>query len=370
MGIRPGTLESVAIMDDRFWQGKRVLITGHTGFKGGWLSMWLSMKGAGVIGYALEPPTDPNFFTACGLGGRIKSVIGDIRDLATLKSVLVNNEPEILIHMAAQALVRPSYENPVDTYATNVMGTVNVLESARQCPSVKTVLIITSDKCYENREWYWGYREIDPMGGHDPYACSKGCAELVTSSYRKSFFPASRYQQHGVALASARAGNVIGGGDWARDRLLPDVFRAVLAGSEVKIRYPSAVRPWQHVLDPLHGYLCLMERLHEKGTDFADGWNFGPDDTNCQPVSQIISDLKKILGNRLVWSQDGNAHPHEATYLKLDCSKAYQRLGWRSRLDLYTALEWTAAWYDAFANGEDVALLSENQIKRYEELNG
>ena len=363
-------MESVAVMDDIFWHDKRVLITGHTGFKGGWLSLWLTLKGAEITGYALDPPTEPNFFSACRLDGRITSVVGDVRNLDKLKSVVMETEPEILIHMAAQALVRPSYEDPVDTYTTNIMGTVNVLEVARQCASVNTVLIITSDKCYENREWCWGYREVEPMGGHDPYACSKGCAELVTASYRKSFFPSSRYQEHGVAVASARAGNVIGGGDWAQDRLIPDIFKAALAGSEVKIRYPDAIRPWQHVLDPLQGYLNLMERLHRDGTDFAEGWNFGPNDVNCQPVSRILSTLKEILGNRLVWSQDGENNPHEATYLKLDCSKAYQRLHWRPKLDLSTALEWTAKWYKVFENGSDVALLSENQIKRYEELKG
>lgn len=361
-------MEGVVAMGDTFWQDKRVLITGHTGFKGGWLSLWLVKKGAVVIGYALDPPTQPNFFSACRLGDCVTSIIGDIRNLENLKSTFMGTEPEIVIHMAAQALVRTSYKDPVDTYTTNIMGTVNVLEAVRQCPSVNTVLIITSDKCYENREWYWGYRETDPMGGHDPYACSKGCAELVTSSYRKSFFPALEFQTHGVALASARAGNVIGGGDWAQDRLIPDIFRAVLAGREVEIRYPDAIRPWQHVLDPLHGYLCLLERMHSDCIDFADGWNFGPDNANCQPVSQILSALKEILGSRLVWSQDGQSHPHEATYLKLDCSRAYHRLQWRPKLDLYTALEWTAEWYNVFNDGDDVALLSEIQIKRYEEL--
>lgn len=356
-------------MDEAFWKGKRVLITGHTGFKGGWLSLWLAKKGAEITGYALEPPTQPSFFSACHLDGRLESVIGDIRDLSRFQSVVNKVQPEIIIHMAAQALVRLSYEDPVNTYTTNILGTVNVLETARQCPGLKAVLVITSDKCYENREWYWGYREIDPMGGYDPYACSKGCAELITASYRNSFFPSSRYPEHGIALASARAGNVIGGGDWAQDRLIPDIFKSAMAGSTIKIRYPGAVRPWQHVLDPLQGYLNLVKRLYNDGPDFAEGWNFGPTDTNCQPVSSILNYLQKLMGNRIIWSPDEKSHPHEAFYLKLDCSKACQRLRWRSKLDLPTALEWTAEWYLAYEQGDDVARLSERQIKHYEQLN-
>lgn len=354
-------------MDDSFWPAKRILITGHTGFKGGWLSLWLSAKGSEVIGYALDPPTDPSFFAACGLSERMTSIQGDVRDLEHLTSVANQYQPELVVHMAAQALVRRSYQNPIETFSTNVMGTVNVLEMVRRCPSIKTVLIITSDKCYDNREWYWGYREIDPMGGYDPYACSKGCAELVTSSFRNSFFPEASYTDHGVAIASARAGNVIGGGDWAQDRLVPDICKAAMAGESVRIRNPEAVRPWQHVLDPLHGYICLMERLAKEGTEFAGGWNFGPEDANCQPVSQIVSDIKRFWGNRLVWTQDDGDHPHEAGYLKLDCSKARQRLNWIPRLDLTTALEWTVEWYQAFQSGDDIHSLSEEQIKRYEE---
>ena len=361
-------MESVEIVAEGFWKGKRVFITGHTGFKGGWLSMWLAQKGAEITGYALEPPTHPSFFSACRLDGRLHSIIGDIRDLNQFQLAVNKAEPEILIHMAAQALVRLSYEDPLTTYTTNIIGTVNALETVRQCPSLKTVLIITSDKCYENREWYWGYRETDPMGGYDPYACSKGCAELITASYRNSFFPSSGYPEHGVALASARAGNVIGGGDWAQDRLIPDIFKSALAGNEVKIRYPSAVRPWQHVLDPLQGYLCLLEKLHSHGTDFAEGWNFGPANTNCQPVYLILNYLQKQLGNRINWSADEKRHFHEAAYLKLDCSKANQRLNWNSKLDLPTALEWTTDWYLAYERGDDVSLLTEKQIRQYERL--
>jgi CDP-glucose 4,6-dehydratase len=358
----------VGLMDDSFWSGKRVFITGHTGFKGGWLSLWLTLKGAAVIGYALQPPTASNFFESCDLESHIRSIDGDVRDFDRLASALKQHQPEIVIHMAAQALVRPSYANPVETYATNVMGTAHLLEAVRHCAGIKTVLIITSDKCYENREWDWGYREIDPMGGHDPYACSKGCAELITSSFRRSFFPIERYDEHGVSIASARAGNVIGGGDWALDRLVPDIWKATAAGDQVKIRYPHTIRPWQHVLDPLHGYICLMEKMHKDGGQYAEGWNFGPDDANCKPVLSILSEFKNILGDRFNWEHDGGSHPHEAKFLKLDCSKARRRLAWKSKLDLATTIAWTIEWYDGFQRGEDMKRLSENQIKHYEEL--
>lgn len=356
-------------MDSTFWAGKRVLITGHTGFKGGWLSLWLKLKGAEVVGYALKPPTEPSFFVACELDRHITSINGDVRDLEQLKSVMQQFQPEIVVHMAAQALVRASYADPVDTYTTNVMGTANLLEAVRHSSSPKTVLIITSDKCYQNFEWDWGYREIDPMGGFDPYSCSKGCAELITSSYRNSYFQIDSYREHGVAIASARAGNVIGGGDWALDRLVPDIWTATVAGRPVQIRYPETIRPWQHVLDPLYGYMCLMERLHDKdkGFEYAQGWNFGPMDANCQPVLNILQEFKNILGDRFNWSHDGSQHPHEAKFLKLDCSKAHRRLGWKSKLNLPTLIAWTIEWYQAFHDGEDVKVLSEKQIEKYEE---
>ncbi|MFH2066098.1 MAG: CDP-glucose 4,6-dehydratase [Pseudomonadota bacterium] len=361
-------MEGLGLMDDLFWHGKRVLITGHTGFKGGWLSLWLSLKGAIVTGYALKPPTDPSFFAKCRLDQCMTSVIGDIRDFEYLMSVAKQHQPEIVIHMAAQALVRPSYNNPIETYETNVMGTVNLLEVVRQLPGVKAVLIITSDKCYENREWEWGYREIDPMGGYDPYACSKGCAELITASFRNSYFSDSLYHDHGVALASARAGNVIGGGDWAQDRLVPDIWKSIEAGDSVQIRYPGTVRPWQHVLDPLHGYICLVEKLYNDGVEYAEGWNFGPDDSNCQPVLNLLKEFKHILGDRFNWSQDGNQHPHEAKMLKLDSSKARRRISWKPRLDLRTAIAWTIEWYRNSHHDSDIKGVSEKQIRTYEEL--
>lgn len=355
-------------MDPAFWKGKRVLMTGHTGFKGGWLSLWLHLLGAEVTGYALSPPTEPSFFETCDLGRRMHSIKGDVRDLGQLQSIYAQCQPELVVHMAAQPLVRLSYDDPVATYATNVMGSVHVLEAARHCKSIRGVLVITSDKCYENREWTWGYRENDPMGGYDPYAGSKGCAELVTASYRNSFFPPGAFSQHGVAVASARAGNVIGGGDWAQDRLVPDICRAAAAGVAVQIRNPEAIRPWQHVLDPLHGYICLLERMYKDGKPFAEGWNFGPADANCQPVSRILKEFEKIIGEGFRWSQDKGPHPHEAQYLKLDCSKARQFLGWQPVLDLPTALAWSLKWYQAYEEGRDMAAISEKQIQDYEEM--
>jgi CDP-glucose 4,6-dehydratase len=361
-------MESMALIDRRFWKGKRVLITGHTGFKGSWLSLWLSLLGAQVTGFALKPPTSPNFFETCRLDRRITSIVGDVRDYKHLSSVYDKYQPELVIHMAAQALVRQSYHDPVETYATNVMGTVNTLETARHCPHVRAILIITSDKCYKNREWPWGYREVDPMGGHDPYSSSKGCAELVTASFRNSFFPVALYSEHRVAVASARAGNVIGGGDWGKDRLVPDICKAVMDGYPLQVRHLEAVRPWQFVLDPLRGYIGLLERLYQDGAKFADGWNFGPDDGNCQPVSEILLKMKVLLGDRLVVEQDAAHHPHEARYLKLDCSKARQDLNWAPKMKLSTALAWTVKWYQAFAKGDDMAAISKKQIIQFEEI--
>lgn len=360
-------MEGMGLMEESFWSGKRVLITGHTGFKGGWLSLWLRLKGAEVVGYALEPPTNPSLFSACSLDQHITSILGDVRDIDHLTSISEKYQPEIVVHMAAQALVRPSYINPIETYEINVIGTANLLEVIRRCSTVKAVLIITSDKCYENREWDWGYREIDAMGGYDPYSCSKGCAELITSSFRSSYFQSDLYHEHGVAIASARAGNVIGGGDWAQDRLVPDIWKSAVAGNPVKIRYPDTVRPWQHVLDPLHGYISLMEKLFMQGAAYAEGWNFGPNDDNCQPVSNILNEFTRILGDSFKWSHDGSPHPHEAKMLKLDSSKARLRLAWKPKLDLSTAVAWTIEWYQAFQKGEDVKKISEKQIIQYEE---
>lgn len=344
-----------------FWKSKKVLLTGHTGFKGAWLSLWLQSLGANVVGYSIASPTKPNLFEMAQVADGMVSMIGDVRDLIQLQSALTEHRPEIVIHMAAQSLVRYSYVNPVETYATNVMGTVHVLEAIRQVGSVKAAVIVTSDKCYENHEWVWGYRENEPMGGHDPYSNSKGCAELVTSAYRRS------YHNGSTAVASARAGNVIGGGDWAEDRLIPDMMRAVVAGRVVSLRNPQAIRPWQHVLEPLSGYLMLAERLYVVGQTFAEGWNFGPAEEDAKSVEWIAQEIAS-LWEGMRWEKDHASHPHEAHYLKLDCSKARTRLGWVPRLSLADALLWTVLWYKAYDNGLDMRSLSEQQIKQYSGL--
>jgi CDP-glucose 4,6-dehydratase len=348
-----------------FWRGKRVLMTGHTGFKGSWLSLWLQSMGAQVVGYALAPPTNPSLFEVAEIGKGMTSIIGDIRDLEHLRKVFSEHQPEIVIHMAAQPLVRYSYIEPVETYSTNVMGTVNLLEAVRSTSSVKAVVNITSDKCYENREWVWGYRENEAMGGFDPYSSSKGCAELVASAYRNSYFHPEKYQQHGVAIASARAGNVIGGGDWAGDRLIPDILRAITEGKPVNIRNPHAIRPWQHVLEPLSGYLVLAQKLHEEGTSYAEGWNFGPNDEDAKPVQWIVEKLTLSWGEGASWVRDGGDHPHEAHYLKLDCSKAKARLDWHPKWHLAETLGAIIDWHRAHRDGADMRALSLSQIQLY-----
>jgi CDP-glucose 4,6-dehydratase len=352
----------------KFWHGKKVFITGHTGFKGSWLSLWLQSLGATVVGYSLPAPTQPSLFEVARVGEGMDSLTGDIRDLPSLQAAMTQHQPDIVLHMAAQPLVRYSYLHPVDTYATNVMGTVNLLEAVRHTESVKVVVVITTDKCYENREWVWGYREHEPMGGKDPYSSSKGCAELVVSAYRDSFFSAEQYDRHGVAVASARAGNVIGGGDWALDRLIPDIMRAIQENHPVLIRSPRAIRPWQHVLEPLSGYLCLAEHLWHHGPEFAEGWNFGPNDEDAQPVAWIVEHLTKLWGDGASWQIDGASHPHEATYLKLDCSKAKARLGWTPRTSLSTALDWIVEFYRAYQQQQDIRSLVEAQTLRFQAL--
>jgi len=348
-----------------FFQGKKVLVTGHTGFKGSWLSLWLQSMGAHVVGYALAPPTNPSLFEVADVGNGMISIIGDIRDLDLVQAVFADHKPEIVFHMAAQPLVRYSYQNPVETYSTNVMGTVNVLEAVRNTSGVKAVVNITTDKCYENREWVWGYRENEPMGGYDPYSNSKGCAELVTAAYRNSYFHPDKYKEHGVALASARAGNVIGGGDWAEDRLIPDIMRAITQGKPVNIRNPHATRPWQHVLEPLSGYLLLAQKLYEEGASYAEGWNFGPNDEDAKPVQWIVDNLTKTWGEGASWALEGGDHPHEAHYLKLDCSKAKARLNWIPKWHLDEALDRIVDWNRAYRDGKDMQVMSLGQIQHY-----
>ena len=347
-------------MNPMFWRGKRVFLTGHTGFKGSWLSIWLQQLGTELTGYALQPPTNPSLFDTAKVELGMSSLTGDIRDGERLSQAMRDARPDIVIHMAAQPLVRRSYVDPVETYSTNVMGTVFLMEAILRTPSVKAVVNVTTDKCYENREWAWGYRENEPMGGHDPYSNSKGCAELVTSAYRQSFL-----QAQGVAVASARAGNVIGGGDWAADRLVPDILRAFESGNPVSIRNPHATRPWQHVLEPLSGYLCLAEHLYEKGQSFAEGWNFGPKDDDARPVQWIVEHMVNHWGNGASWQQDGGVQPHEANCLKLDISKAKARLGWQPLWPLATALAQITAWHKAWLANDDMKKLCLNQIQQY-----
>ena len=355
-------------MNPGFWNGRRVLLTGHTGFKGSWLSLWLQSMGAQVVGYALAPPTHPSLFEVAKVGQCMTSVIGDIRDLAKLQAVFAEHSPEVVIHMAAQPLVRYSYQNPVETYSTNVMGTVHLLEAVRNTPGVKAVVNITTDKCYENREWVWGYRETEPMGGYDPYSNSKGCAELVSAAYRSSFFNADSYAQHGVATATVRAGNVIGGGDWAQDRLIPDILAAFEQGRKADIRNPHAIRPWQHVMEPLRGYLTLAEQLFEHGPSFGEGWNFGPNDEDAKPVGWIVEQMAALWGLDARWQIDTGEHPHEAHYLKLDISKARNRLDWHPALRLKDALALIIDWSKQREAGANMRQLTLAQLQAYQVL--
>jgi CDP-glucose 4,6-dehydratase len=356
------------VMNTAFWKDKKALITGHTGFKGSWLALWLQNMGAITTGYSLEPPTKPSLFEICKVADKMTSLNGDVRDSKTLKEIFKEYKPEIVFHLAAQSLVRRSYREPLETYETNVMGTVNLFEVCRSAPSVRVIINVTSDKCYENRESIQGYKENDAMGGYDPYSSSKGCAELVTNAYIKSYFNPDKYKEHGRALASVRAGNVIGGGDWAEDRLIPDCIRAFMSKSPVIIRYPDAVRPWQHVLEPLHGYLLLAQRLYENGPKFTGAWNFGPDDSDAKSVRWIVEQIILMWGDNVSWRiSDGDEQPHEAHHLKLDCSKAKTRLGWHPCWDLRAGLQKTIEWYKAYRNNEDMFNFSIDQIKSYEE---
>lgn len=345
-----------------FWKGKKVFITGHTGFKGSWLTLWLQDMGAVVKGYALEPNTNPNLFTLAKVSQNMDSEIGNITDLNHISQSMKEFNPEVLIHMAAQPLVRLSYQEPVLTYATNVMGTVNILEAARKCTNLKAIVSVTTDKCYENKEWPWGYRENEAMGGHDPYSSSKGCAELVTTAYRKSFFNST----NSASLASARAGNVIGGGDWSNDRLIPDILKAFEKNEPVIVRNPMSTRPWQHVLEPLSGYLVLAQHLYEDGNNVAEGWNFGPKDEDCKPVSWILDRMVNNWGNGASWELDKNNNPHEAGYLKLDCSKAAMRLNWYPKWNLEHTLESIINWHQHYIAQKNIQEQCLLEIAKYQ----
>lgn len=349
-----------------FWAGRSVLVTGHTGFKGAWLTLWLSRLGATVTGLSLEPQTEPSLF-ALAVRDCARNVFADIRDLDAVRRAVSATRPELVLHLAAQSLVRPSYADPVGTYATNVMGTVNLLQAVRETDSVSSVVVVTSDKAYENREWLWAYRENEAMGGRDPYSSSKGCAELVVGAFRDSFFKADPGRR--VNVASVRAGNVIGGGDWSADRLVPDIVRSFSRGESVEIRNPHAIRPWQHVIEPLSGYLMLAQALGSGGGEgFADAWNFGPSDEDCRPVAEVVGRFAASWGRDASWHLSAGEHPHEASLLKVDSSKARTRLRWERRLGLAQALGWTAEWYRAFGDGESALDLTLAQIARYEEI--
>ncbi len=352
-------------MTPNFWENKKVFITGHTGFKGSWLSLWLQEMGAVVKGYALAAPTSPNLFEEANVATGMLSEEGDIRNFEQLKVSIADFEPEIVFHMAAQPLVRLSYDNPMETYSTNVMGTVHLLEAVKQVGGVKAIVNVTSDKCYENKEWVWGYRENEAMGGYDPYSNSKGCAELVAMSYRQSFFNKDNYAVHGCALASARAGNVIGGGDWADDRLIPDMLNAFSNDKIVEIRNPHAIRPWQHVLEPLSGYITIAEHLYKQGPDFAEAWNFGPKEEDAQPVQWIVERLVYQWGDSAAWFLSEGQHPHEAHYLKLDYSKAKMRLNWTPVWSLEGTLSRIVVWQKKWLAGQDIKQHTINEIKEY-----
>ena len=348
-------------IDSNFWNGRSVFITGHSGFKGGWLSLWLKEMGANIYGYSLEASTNPNFFNIINLGYKIhNSVVGDIRDLPGLTKSMQEAKPSVIFHMAAQPLVRQSYKDPIETFTTNLIGTINVFEAARKIETVETIVNITTDKCYENQEWDRPYQETDRLGGYDPYSSSKACSEIATSAYRNSFL-----SEAGIKLASARAGNVIGGGDWAVDRLIPDFFRSIDNNETLRIRSPQAVRPWQHVLDPLSGYIMLAEKLVINSSNYSEAWNFGPEQSGAKTVLWVLDRLSEKFTNSR-WEIENTKQHHEASLLKLDISKAKSKLGWKPRWCLETAIDNTVEWYQAFKENKNMEDFTIKQIKLYQ----
>ena len=352
-------------MLESFWRGKTVLVTGHTGFKGGWLSFWLHNLGANVIGYSLSPNTEPNLYSTVNIESCVSTEFGDVRNLDNLTACISEKRPEIVFHMAAQPLVRLSYKEPLETFSTNITGTINVLEAVRRTQTVKVVVNITSDKCYENKEWVWGYREHEPLGGHDPYSSSKACAEIITAAYQKSYFQTHDAGAYMPAIATARAGNVIGGGDWSEDRLVPDIIKSIMSKEDILLRNPSAIRPWQHVLEPLYGYMLLAERLWENNDKYCGAWNFGPSEGNVRTVEWIVSRLIDLWGSQTAWKCESHNNPHEAMCLKLDSSKAFEYLGWKQRMSMDETLMAVVEWYRSYGNGKSVQEIMMKQIDTY-----
>ncbi len=352
-------------MNSNFWKNKKVLLTGHTGFKGSWLSIWLKKLGAELIGFSKDIPTNPSLFEIARVSEGMTSITGNIEDFTAIQKVLKENKPEIVIHMAAQSLVRKSYEEPVNTFATNVMGTVNLLQAVKKTGNTRVLINVTSDKCYENKDAEKAFSENSPMGGYDPYSSSKGCAELVTSAFRDSFFNLKEFDQHECSLSSVRSGNVIGGGDWAKDRLISDIMNSISKRIPTQIRNTRSIRPWQFVLEPLFGYLILAQRMWEEGKKFSEPWNFGPDETDCKSVKWILEKISKEWDDGFSWKEDTRDNPHEAEMLKLDCNKAKKRLGWKTKLDVNETIEWTVNWYKEYFKNSDMKQYTENQIDKF-----
>lgn len=355
-------------MNRDFWNGKTVLLTGHTGFKGSWLSLWLQKLGVNLVGFSKSVPTKPSLFEIANVENGMSSIIGNVCDYEKVSGVLKEYKPKIVIHMAAQAILRESYKDPIETYSTNVIGTVNLLEAIRKESNVRVVLNVTSDKCYEPDISSKGYKETDRLGGYDPYSNSKACSELVTSSFRNSFFDKEHYKQHGVALATCRAGNVIGGGDWGVDRLIPDIMRGILNNEMINIRNPNSIRPWQHVLDPLNGYLTLAEKLWSTGSEFAEGWNFGTEGNEEKSVKWITEKITEQWDRNIEWKIDDKVNPHEEKFLRLDCSKAELKLGWNPKINLEKALLWTTKWYKGFEEKKEMRKFTEEQVNEFQTL--
>ena len=355
-------------MNQLFWKNKNILLTGHTGFKGSWLSLWLQKLDVNLVGFSKSIPTKPSLFELADVENGMTSIMGNVCDYEKIEELIKEYKPEIVIHMAAQAILRESYKNPIETYATNVMGTVNLLESIRKTGNIRVILNVTTDKCYEPNALSTGYQETDRLGGYDPYSNSKACSELITSSFRNSFFNPKEHHIHQLAIASCRAGNVIGGGDWGKDRLIPDIMRGILNDEIIKIRNPNSIRPWQYVLDPLNGYLTLVEKLWSSGPEFSEGWNFGPSENNEKSVRWIIEKIAELWEHEIKWNVNNDSNLYEEDYLRLNCSKSNTRLSWIPKMNLEQGLSWTTEWYRQYKQNNDMRDITEQQIDKFQKL--